>query len=762
MISEPNTQPVINTSPEIQPPETPTENLSLLKNSKFLSLIKNHKIIFISLASAILLLLVGITVFFFVRKHQLTSFEPLPYEVTVAASSPKEKFQQVISENPVFSQIETASAPIVTVDEKHDDGAQTMLSIKEALSSDKSESQSVKQNIVISLDGAIVASDSAQKQDFKLKGSLLQLTQDKGNKSLADFILNGSIGNAKLDDENQDALHVSYTQTDPNNSYLKVNMSDYLLIFVNRLMNPTTPVSHQISFDTNGIWPFLGQYLHIPRSVELLRFGSELSVDDQARLKTIRDESDAVFKKTLGDINSYIDINESKQENGSTTFDGTVVSEKLAKVISDYFVGLQDIKKQHLEDFKLLCESTSANDTEKNQCLSDLSVNDVSGSTTEKIASFLNLFQFEHIKATIDDSTLVVKNLSFGVSLTNKITGGTWEIPVPFANLSLHVDSSQVSTSTENITAPKESVLLTSAGSNTDSFTDASYQEQTIQGNIYRENKQKLLSTYSDLRDVCSGLSGNEYCLKAPALWLDSVNTQGTSNGLWLTRKNLDPSDSRNTSISITQDTVNNFVEKCIYSDSPKNLYGTKMLDSKEITTVDGYKLRLSKPDDSGSNLSYIYYPLCTLRDNVYYATTPYGKINVSPGAFSFDQIVQEVQPIISSISFKNPSSDHQILIPTSVPIATPSYSFSKPVSKIPSDGGTWVLFYGTGGGDDGVCYTSSSFLEEKYQVDDKAIFVVPTGFGVCVEANSCAVCTNGKLSDPTSDLSKCANQICQ
>ncbi len=81
---------------------------------------------------------------------------------------------------------------------------------------------------------------------------------------------------------------------------------------------------------------------------------------------------------------------------------------------------------------------------------------------------------------------------------------------------------------------------------------------------------------------------------------------------------------------------------------------------------------------------------------------------------------------------------------------------------KVPAGDDELVLFYGSSAGNNNNCNATSSFLIEKYSLDDRAIFVVPTGYGLCLKENSCSLCVDGEFKDPTSDLSSCLNQICQ
>jgi hypothetical protein len=741
------------------------DNLSPWNKVRSSLLIKKPQFIVVPF---LLLVLVGVGFYFFSANKTKTNIKLLPYETILVPTNPQEKFEQIITSNPIYTQINIASNPVVPIVKEHDLGAQTMLSLKTALSSNNiktSEPNSTKQQMTITLDGAISASASGDTQDFSLKGSLLRLTQDAGDKSLVDLIVNGSIGSTMLDDEYQDALHISLTQTDSDNSYLKVHMSDYLLIFTDRLLHPNKAVSPTIFVNTNDIWPFLGQYLHIPRSIELLRFGDSLDQEVQDRFKLIREESSLVFSETLGNINLYMEINQSQEKDESTVFNAAIIPEKLVDVIADYIAGVKGVESKYIEDFRLLCETTSLNKEERSKCEADLVIPAYSQENfREELIYLVSLFKFDPIKATINNDTLFIENFSFGVIFSNKLNAGLWEIPIPFSELSLQIDTNILNSTKEPILAPKNSTELVSAGNNTDSFTDATYQEQSIQGDLYRENKQLLLSSYNDIKHFCGGLLGQEYCFEASSKWSDFAISKENRNSLRLTLKSADPSNYKTSSIGIEQSTTNSFISKCTYSDSPKEHYGISMTNYSEIITADGFKLRLSEPENL-SDFETTYYYVCSVRDGVYYNSTPYGKITINPGVFNFEELIRELSPIVSSLSLTDSSSSFKFAIPTPIssPTISPTYSFSTPVRKVLAGDSMWVYFYGTGmGGDQDTCYASSAFLKEKYQVGDEAVFVVPPDYGICVRPKGCAVCSGGELIEPISDLSSCAKQICE
>lgn len=739
------------TPPVVEPaPPKPSGPLGFLKTNK--------KLMFI-LGGILLLILIGLGAYLFINKSQLGSFEPLPYQISVTASTPREKFEQTISGNPVFTQIKTNSAPVVAVSDSHNEGAQAMMSVKAALGNVDTSQKSQKQKTLIKIDGTMLEPTSGATQDFNLIASMLGISENSGAKSLMDLIVNGSIGSAKLDDESQDALHVSLTQTDPSNSYLKVNMSDYLLIFIDKLKNPTTSSSSSISFDTNGIWPFLGQYLHIPRSIEEIRFGKELSQEDKGRMKTIRDETTTVFQNTLGNVNSYIDITDSSQDASSTTFTGIIVPAKLAVTISDYFNGLDDVINRHTDDLLALCSSTTSTPEEAKSCQDVFSQPEASGIDTDQLTKFLGLFKFEPIKENIDNSTLAVKSSSFGFSLSNIDSESGLPIPLPFSKLNFSVTSSLADVNIGAIKAPQKSVELLSAGNNTETIADNSYQEKSVQGDAYRENKDLLLSGYSGGRQVCYGEGQDGYCLNAPQIWEDFSSNEDGFNYLSLTKKNADPNDP-NTEI-ITIDQRDQHVSACSYSDAPVNI-GIPMDNYKEVTTVDGITMRISDPKKYDNEDGYNYIYVCTQKDGTYFETTPYGNISIDAGSSSFQDILPEIEPILSSLSSNDSGSLSQFTYPTAIPIRTPTYGFSIPMQVYESNGNTFVMFYGATPGDDNSCANLSSFLAQKYDVPTDSAFVTPPGYGLCLKQNTCYVCNNGKVSSGTTDLSKCSGQLCQ
>jgi hypothetical protein len=750
------TYPVNESSPPIKNNHLPLPNKR-----------KNLKIVFFSILS---LTLIASAIFYFYKKNSSKNLQALPYESNIVASNPREKFEQIIVSNPVFSQLEMSSTPIAPVAEKHDQGAQAMLSLKSTLNNNETITDSLKKQTLIKIDGALTTNNPQERQDFSLKASVLQLLQNKGGKSLTDLILNGSIGSANFDDENQDGLHISLTQTDKNNSYLKVNMSDYLLIFANSLMNPNQVASPQISFETDEIWPFLGQYLHIPRSVELIRYGSKLKQEDQVVLEKIREETEIAFKKTLGNIESYINITESQQETSSTNLEGTIDPNKLAAVITSYFVKTKEIMTNNADDIRPLCTTLANNNMEAENCLTEL---DAPAITREEIeayfASLITFFQFQPIKATINNQSLTVEKFSFQLTFNNQIDPetGSWLVLTPFSTVSINITSDLKDAAAKEISAPQKTVSILSVGNNEDSFINNSYQEETVQGDLYRENKQYLLASYDTNQRFCGGLTGQEYCLDASGLWSDFLNQEGDRNTLRMTQKNPDTSNYRSTSITITQTTTNSFTSKCVYPDSQEKTTGIKMINYTDITTADNIQLRFSEPEKNYDSES-VYYYVCAAKNGVYYDITPYGKILIGQGPLNYEGLIKEIEPVLASLTFTNSNSlkssqeTTDPTAPTPSPDPTEKYSFSNSVRKVEVGSQVSFLLYGTGMGDPGVCYTRSQFLIDAYDTSEDATFVVPSGYGICIAPNECAICNNGDFSNPTSDLTMCAQQICQ
>lgn len=637
----------IAVNPKIQTQE------SLQKISFFRNIIENKNIKFVLTVFGFSLVLVILYLFYFFNQEK-NQVKPILDEV-VQATTPREKYEQIITGNPIYAQINMSESQVVGNNEKLGVGPQTMISIKNSMSSNDTPENSTKQKTSVTFSGTIISPDSNGSQDFKFNGSLLRLIQDNGSKVLSDFILNGSmdgsIGSVNFNDENQDALHISLTQTDENNSYLKVNMSDYLLIFVNSIVGPQQATSPSISVDTNEIWPFLGQYLHIPKSIESLSYDSSLSVSDQEKLNKIQEELSINFQATLGDVTKYIDINESSDEFGLTTFYGLINKEKLANALADYSVGNWEISNQNMEDLKQLCASIASNEEDADSCINGLSSPEISrDDLASQLLSFLGYFEFEPISAQIDNTSLDIKKMTFGVSLNGDVSQNNLGLYLPFSKMNLHIESGLLELSEDQIKEPKNSVELLSAGNNSESFADQSYNEQTIQGNAYRENKELLLSTYSNINDICGGILGHEYCLSAPETWSHFLNSNGSDNYLNLTLKNTNPADYRTASVSIRQETANSFTYDCDYEN--KNPYAQKIVNYSDVTTQDGYNLRISEYENT-QGYDVVYYDVCEKRGEKYVNRTSYGNISVNPGPFSFQEAVEKISPILASVSFK-------------------------------------------------------------------------------------------------------------
>lgn len=715
----------------------------------------------------IFVLLVGIILGAFLTQNKRgSSSAPLPYKYTAVVTSPKQKLEQVIAHNIIFTQLNTLATPVYAVDETHNDPMQTLLTVKSSL--DESATLNIKRRTTVTATGKLSSTPDTTPQDFSLKAALMTLTNQKNEQVITDMIVNGSFGNAQLQDETQDAFHLSLTQTNPNDSYLKINMSDYLLIFVNRMMHPNQPASPQITVQTNDIWPFLGQYLHIPKSLEAVRFGSDLPDTDKQKLDTIRNETDTLFSQTLGNVPSYADITTpaTPASDSATTVTAQIIPNKLNTVLTSYLTGLQTIKTQHKTEMEAMCRDSHQTQQQADTCLAQLNEPMFTSDETQaSVSAMLSTLTFSPIVASINPADFSIRKLSADVTFTNTKTASStaiWNVPIPLSSIIIHIDTEEESrTDTNAIVAPPAPVELIAAADNTKSFTDDSYQEQSIQGALYRENKNNLLTTaYTSSSNYCAGLPSQEYCIDAPEVWLEFASSQGPQNTLSLTKKNLDPNDYHNTSVMITQSTTSTTPIQCVYDHAPGE-YGSNMVNYKDLTTKDSVTLRISEPENL-LNSDTVYYDACVTSNGKYYQTSPYGTIVINPGSLTFEKTLEAVAPILSSLRWKNPGTSSSIKVVLPTPLPTASYGFDKPPVRLKSGDTSFMYLYGAGSpGTPGVCNVGSDYLELQYKLDPDTMIVVPNGFGYCLSQNLCDICTNGNLGKPTSDLSSCKNQPC-
>ena len=698
------------------------------------------------------------------KYFKVSSSKIFPYEHFSTVASPKQKLEQIITNNVIFNQINTMATPVYSVDEKHDRPIQSFLTIKSALN--EMPQANIKRKTIISAKGKIAITPDSDSKEFELKTAILNLVNSDKQQALTDLIVNGSIGNVQFDDETQDALHISLTQTGSNDSFLKINLSDYMLIFINRIIHPDQPKGSQISVNTDDIWPFLGQYLHIPRSFEAIRFGEDLPDTDKLKLESIRKEVDVLFDQTLGKFSSYAEITESPSNtSGSSSIivKAIIDSNKLIEVLVNYFKGIRIIDTKYKSDFEIMCQNGEKTKESIDDCLETLNTPPLTDDQIETgVASFISTLTFGPITTNIDSKDFSLLNFNTDITFTNSKfdSDSVWKFPIPLASFVIHFEIGEENIKDlKNIFKPINSINIASAGDNTKTFIDESFKEQSIQGEIYRENKNNLLNfAYVSNNSYCAGFLTKEYCIDAPEVWKQISSAQEKNNLLSLIKKSVDPNETENTTIMINQSANSLRPIECIYGEI-KNKYGV-FINYKDIVTQDGLTLRLSEPVDI-PDLEYKYYSVCTVVNGKYFETTPYGNININPGPLNFDETVEMISPILNSLRWKNPITSSAIEV-SIAPRPIVSYNFDKQPFKIKSGDTTFVYLYGaTSPGTSGVCNTSNAYLKDQFQVDSNTIFVLPNGFGVCLSQKLCSVCNNGRLEEPSSNVATCKKQAC-
>lgn len=692
---------------------------------------------------------------------------------SILIKSPQQAFGNIITSNPVFSQVKNQLVPQGQVAKKNNSIITGLVSVKKDLTPQNIANQTTisKKRTSISINGQTLPIATMSAQLFDLKIGQTTYVDNKNNSAALDLIANGSLGNLKFDDSDQDAFHLSLTKVDSQNSYLRIDMSDLLLIFIHTLMNGPSQ-NHIINFNTDSIWPYLGQYLHIPKVVEDKIYTNPTLDSQNQKIQTdIRNNVNNIYNRTLGSPLSYITIIDTKNEQISSvsavTFTANLNSKKFADVIESYIRGMEKIITDNQSGLTSLCNATYQVQIDQQKCLSDMTPKTSAevDHATNSFRAIALAIKADNIKASINLKDFNVIKFLANINFTNTETSTGWSVSLPFQTLTINIDTQDMGVSNNiAVTTPPNPVEilatnLTSANNSSISLGATN----SVQNVLYTENRQQFLATAYNTpgtnTQVCSGKVNSQYCLTVPDLWSVFDNKNATDQTLTLTRKNTDPNDSSITNITIIQKLDPGFISGCDFPDNKTASVSMPFIGSKDILTKDNIALRIgdSKPDPMFSfHIDYV----CTKNTDHYIMTTSYGTISMETGKFSFNDLVSEVAPILSSLKASNNTMLNQPL-PTLFITQAPVYLADPAPQILNNSAGHYVQLYGARLGDDQNCIVDSSYINDTYGLGNNGFAVVADKKSICIFKNSCAICNNSKIGTSNSDLSACKKQAC-
>ena len=198
-----------------------------------------------------------------------------------------------------------------------------------------------------------------------------------------------------------------------------------------------------------------------------------------------------------------------------------------------------------------------------------------------------------------------------------------------------------------------------------------------------------------------------------------------TNQTFFLTRKNDNSKDISVTNIIISQKQNPGFISGCDFPDNKTTSIPVTFIGFKDIVTKDNIALRIgnSKPDPL---FSFLIDYVCSKTGDHYLMTTPYGEISIETGGLSFNNLVSEVAPILSSLKASGDASYLNQTLPTLFVTPTPSYSADPSPEILNNSAGHYVQLYNARLGDDQNCIISSPYINETYELGNDGF----AGFG--------------------------------
>lgn len=695
-------------------------------------------------------------------------------EAGTSIKTPQQAFANIFQSNPAFSQLKDQPVPAGQVTDQNNDVVSGLVSLKKDFAPQNIINQTTitKERTSISLSGETLPIATLSAQPFDMKIGQTTYFDHKNNTSALDLIANGNLGQLKFDDNTQDAFHLSLTHTDSQNSYLRLDMSDYLLVFIHSLTNGPSK-NGVISFNTDSIWPYLGQYLRIPKVVEDKIYNKPVLDNQSLKIQvSLRSQVNNVFSQTLGSPLNYIIITDSKNETISSlpamTFTANLDSNKFADVIEAYIRGIEKIITVQQPNIASLCRASYSLTADQDKCLKDLAPKTQADidKVVKTYRSIAQSLKADNIKASINLKDFDVIKFVANISFANTQTNEGWAVALPFKTLTVNIDTENLGTiSSLALTVPPNPVDILSknlVGGN-NSFISMG-ENNSIQNILYEENRQQFLTTAYNTpgtsSQVCSGKINNQYCLTVPDRWSSFDDKGATDQNLNLTRKNDNPNDTKNTSIMISQKQDPGFISGCNFPGNQTTSAPMIFVGSKDIVTQDNFPLRIgnSKPDPMFNfQMDYV----CSRSGDHFIMNTPYGEISIEAGSLSFDSLASEVAPILSSLKATGNAAYLNQPQPTLFVTQKPTYT-SDPVPQIlDNSAGHYVQLYGANLGDDQNCVVDSAYINSTYGLGSNGFAVVADKKSICMTSNSCALCTNGKIGSPSSDLTTCKKQSC-
>lgn len=484
-------------------------------------------------------------------------------------------------------------------------------------------------------------------EKYDLFVSYMSVLDNLNNRSLADIIINGQIGDLNLGDRDQDAVHLSIVRPEPTASYLNLSMSEFTLVALNRIIKGPSENSSIIYVDSDDVYPYLDEFVQI-KETEYEELKLENKVEEY--FKNFDDYKVQVYENNFKDFSQFLTEEKTYEDmvDGEKVIriDYKINKQELLKAFVKYIQAVEQYAQDHQNIYIQLCPE--ADNLKENDCwlnygypseqmskqLTDLEKTSVLWDNLVKIERISFLLDGESQQYIGFDLTALVNNSTLEV--TNKVIADQphYTIAAP-SNYYFFAGKT-----------PKKSVAEQSP---TDSLLNESVK------NLFNVNRNFVLKVWDEdlsklalqTSEYCQTLWKPEYCFQIGGDWsldqekIDMV-AQKYYEGKYILFNYPPEFDLSLKAKRLSLGIING-----------GTLFEGKCEDDKyqDITTADGITLRIAYRED-GTSISV---DVCYLNPSGE-AThiSPYGKnITLFGQNMSVQEVIDKASEIITTFKFK-------------------------------------------------------------------------------------------------------------
>jgi len=594
-------------------------------------------------------------------------------------------------------------------------------------------------------------SDKLENYEFFL--SEIGIFNPQNAQAQADIIINGKAGDLILGNRDFDALHLSLIQPNLDTSYLNISMDDMLLVFINSLVQESSPSGEKkglIFVDNEQIYPYLEKYMQIK---------SEPKEDFPPQIINYLNEYQSfaitAFEETIGNVDSFATKNKAYEDilagKEIVRVEVSIDKNRFFGNLAEFFKKIALFGQQHQKDYSQFCEST---DTEtKEECWRSFgyfSENELQQLTNlEKLGLLVDFEQFDFlldrksqeflgIDLIISINELVlkqlpVKTLKIELTYQNLLAEPYLEINEPL-NYVYFSDGE-----TKQFTAKQIPESLNLGQKTTEElFTKNHGFVQEIWNKDLEKSALKILTPCQDAWEP-------KFCFQMGDNW--QVDEDEIEQYLSLSYPHEQMMNLRGKRIKIEFTNEGDFYDSlCHFED---NWSETKYSQYKNLKTADGLNLRIAKIDLKGTNQSVLeeesfVVDVCYQNPSGYYTkSNPYAKgIMITTQNLDFNEVSARLTKILSTLKFK----DLQTVD------LNKDYSDAFNAYKT-------VYLEGAKEASSSCSVQATENIKKDFNISEALQVVMKEGTVFCIRQDTCLVCQNGTLN--YQELSNCKGLSC-